>query len=117
MDASVRHGSSCEGRPFCDAGKVFAVQSSHRSLPRSPAPFHRTLHPFPEEAWDLSSRVLCLGKYAAPCLPPFLSLSQILTVIPFPSLFSALPHAPVACVKIWRIYLGPVVFGKACSFP
>lgn len=71
----------------------------------------------------LSSRVLCLGKYAAPCLPLFLSRSHILSVIPFPSLFGS-PHVPAAvCVEIsgesicrlWE--RNSSAKGGVCSFP
>lgn len=110
---------------------VTELHTIHLSMPHFPVLKKRyisqTLHPFSEKARGLSSRVLFLGKYAAPCLPLFLSLSHILSVIPFSPLFRS-PHVPVAvCVEIsgesiWVLSsVGPGSLTawpkEACSFP
>lgn len=88
MDASVTHESWCRiyflnrNRPFCGRGNVFvfpalpyteqslnftaSIYQCHIFLCLKRGVFHEHSILFLKRRWGLSSRVLCLGKYAVP---------------------------------------------------
>lgn len=150
MEANVTHESSCRihvlnrNRPFCGTGNVFvfpalpyteqslnctaSIYQCHIFLCWKRGVFHEHSILFLKRRWGLSSRVLCLGKYASPCLPRFLSLSHILTVIPFPLSSCSVATCTSGCLSeisgesIWILLsIGPgcvTVWPKeACSLP
>ena len=131
-------------RPFCGRGNVFvfpalpyteqslnctaSIYQCHIFLCWKRGAFHEHSILFLKRWWGLSSRVLCLGKYAVPCLPRFLLVSHILAVIPFFFFSPSVATCTSGCLhkisgeSIWVLSSigrrGVKAWPKeACSFP